>query len=155
MKSSGPLKHFVIAFVIAVAIYAISYSYIENRRTRQGPWNVIFSTENGVPTVLINEPQLHLANCKITFPGDAASNTNSNTNSTLVFERPQPVPFDVPFGKCVFEDTTFQPGTVVFNLFGHEIQLMPRVLTIDRQEFAWQSDKKFAVSKAGISPGAP
>jgi len=36
-------------------------------------------------------------------------------------------------------DTTFQPGTVVFTNFGHEIQLLPRVLTIDKVERPWQS----------------
>lgn len=151
MKLSGPLKHFIIAFVIAVIIYAIFYSFIENRRTRQGPWRVTFSSEGNLPTLSIEEPQLHLANIKITFPGE----TGSTTNLTLIFLQPKEVPFDVPFGKCVFEDTTFQPGTVVFNLFGHEIQLMPRVLTIDHREYTWESDKNFAVNKAGTSPGAP
>ena len=151
MKLPGPLKHFIIAFAIALILYATFYSFIENRRTRQGPWRVGFDVEGGIPSLVVNEPQLGLANVKITFPGEAIS----TTNSTLVFLQPRDVPFDVPFGKCVFEDTTFQPGTVVFNLFGHEVQLMPRVLTIDHQEYAWQSDKNFAVNKASTSPGAP
>ncbi|MDB6021483.1 MAG: hypothetical protein JWQ04_1340 [Pedosphaera sp.] len=151
MKPSGPLKHFVIAFVIALAVYAVFYSFIEHRRTRQGPWLVTFTNDAGTPALVINEPRLNLANCKITFPDESAS----PTNSTLVFAQPQPVPFDVPFGQCIFEDTTFQPGTVVFKMFGHEIQLLPRTLTIDRQEYAWQLDKTFPVNKANTSRGAP
>lgn len=157
MKSSGPLKHFVLALVIAIPLYFISFSYIENRRTRHGPWQVTFTNEAGVPELIINEPKLKLANLKIVFPGEPAS----ATNATLTFTQPQQVPFNVPFGQCVFEDTTFQPGTIVFLLFkndnspGHEIQLMPRVLTIDKQEHAWQSDRTISVNKADTSRGAP
>jgi hypothetical protein len=38
----------------------------------------------------------------------------------------------------VFQDTTFLPGTVVIQTFGHEIQLLPRVLTLDRAEHPWR-----------------
>jgi hypothetical protein len=34
-------------------------------------------------------------------------------------------------------DTTFLPGTVTFQIFGHEIELLPRVLIIDHQERPW------------------
>ena len=36
-------------------------------------------------------------------------------------------------------DTTFQPGTVVLKLLGHEIQLIPRVLTLNQEEKPWVS----------------
>jgi len=36
-------------------------------------------------------------------------------------------------------DTTFLPGTVAFQLFGHEIELLPRVLIIDHEEHPWHS----------------
>ena len=151
MKSSVPLKHFVLAFAAALVLYVIFFNFIEHRRTRNGPWHVTFTNEANAPELVINEPQLHLANCKITFPGESTA----STNATLTFAQPQDVPFDVPFGKCLFEDTTFQPGTIVFQLFGHEIQLLPRVLIIDRQEYPWQSDKTFVVNKANTSRGAP
>jgi hypothetical protein len=151
MKSSGPLKHFIIAFVIALVIYVVFYNFIEHRRSRNGPWRVTFTNEAGVPELIVLEPELSVTNCRITFPGESAA----DKYGTLVFAQPQPVPFDVPFGKCVFEDTTFQPGTIVFQFFGHEIQLLPRALTIDRQEYPWQSDKTFTVNKANTSPAAP
>jgi hypothetical protein len=61
----------------------------------------------------------------------------------------------VPFGKCVFLDTTFLPGTVVLDLFGHEVQLLPRVLTIDHVEHAWHSGGRFVVPTATHTRIAP
>jgi hypothetical protein len=65
------------------------------------------------------------------------------------------VPFDVPFGKCVFMDTTFLPGTLAFELFGHEIQLIPRVLTIDKQEQPWRSNVIIPVTKTNTVNRVP
>jgi hypothetical protein len=135
MKFPGPLKHFILAFNIALVLYVSFYRAIENRRTRNGPWQVIFTNALGAPALIINEPKLSISNVTIRFTGQPPS----PTNSVIVFDPPQPVPFDVPFGQCIFMDTTFQPGTVVFSNFNHEIQLLPRVLTIDKQERPWQS----------------
>ena len=135
MKFPGPLKHFILAFIIALVLYVSFYHAIESRRTRSGPWQVTFTNALGAPALVINEPMLAISNVTIRFPGQPPS----ATNMFIVFDPPQPVPFDVPFGQCVFMDTTFQPGTVVFSNFNHEIQLLPRVLTIDKQERPWQS----------------
>ena len=152
MKLPGPFKHVVIAFLIAVVLYTVSYRAIEHRRTRDGAWQVTFAGEAQVPTLIINEPGLHISNLRITFP----KTPTAMTNTMLVFAQPQPVPFAVPFGQCLFEDTTFQPGTVVFKMFGHEIQLLPRVLTIDKVEYPWQSDHTFSIlSTTDTSPAAP
>jgi hypothetical protein len=129
-------RHFVIVFLCALVFYTFSYRAIENRRTRNGPWQVSFTSVAGIPTLIINEPKLNIANLKIAFP----SRTAAETNAMLTFDRAQPVPFDVPFGQCVFVDPTFLPGTVVLSLFHHEIQLLPRTLTIDKTEHPWQSD---------------
>jgi hypothetical protein len=135
MKLPATLRLFIFPFVIALAIYVVSYSGIEHRRTRDGPWQITFTNVSGSPALVINEPKLNLANITLTFPGEPPP----VTNSVMIFDPPRAVPFDVPFGQCVFLDTTFQPGTIVLNLFGHEIQLLPRVLTIDKQEHAWES----------------
>jgi hypothetical protein len=126
-----------------VLVYIIFYFGIENRRTRKGPWQVTFTNDaSGTPALVINEPSLNLTNLQITFPGE----TNRADNTSLAFSQPRVVPYDIPFGKCVFMDTTFLPGTIVFDLFGHEIQLIPRVLTIDKKEMPWESGKTIAVS---------
>ena len=145
MKSDNPLRHFAITFGIAVLVYVIFYAGIEHRRTRNGPWQVVFTNDSiGAPTLLINQPKLAITNLQITFAGE----TNSNSApALLVFNTPRQTPYDVPFGKCVFMDTTFLPGTVVFDLFGHEIQLMPRVLTIDKKEIHWQSSATIGVPR--------
>jgi hypothetical protein len=139
MKSDRAIKHLILAFVLAVGCYALFYNRIENRRTRKGPWEVSFSNSAmGAPTLVINQPKLAIRNVHITFPDQPAA--PSNSLATVAFEQPKPVPFDVPFGKCIFMDTTFLPGTVTLEVFGHEIELLPRVLVIDRQERPWLSD---------------
>jgi len=146
-KVPGPFKHFVFAFLIALVLYAVAYSYIENRRTRKGPWRVIFTiVTDGQSTLTINQPWLNLSNVVVTFPG--ANPAPAPTNETIDFRVPKDVPFDVPFGTCIFEDTTFLPGTIVFKMFGHKIQLIPRVLTVDGKEYPWKSDSTLNVRDA-------
>jgi hypothetical protein len=145
MKSDNLLRHVAIPFGIAVLVYVIFYTYIENRRTHNGPWRVTFTNDvAGAPTLVINQPKLAITNLQITFDGETNS---TGTNALLVLDTPKPVPYDIPFGKCVFMDTTFLPGTIVFDLFGHEIQLIPRVLTIDHTEMPWRSYTILTVSK--------
>ncbi len=151
MKSDNLLRHLVVPFVIAVVVYVISYSWIEHRRTRKGPWEVTFTNDaSGAPALVINQPALAITNLQITFPGET-----NRTNATLSFETPQPVPWDLPYGKCVFMDTTFLPGTITIDLFGHEIELIPRVLTIDQKEMPWVSNKMIAVAPTNAVAAMP
>ncbi len=139
MKSDGLFRHLAIAFAIALVVYAVFYTGIEHRRTRKGPWQVTFTNDvSGVPALVVNQPTLAISNVWISFPGGEWKAINPPR--TIAFAQPKPVPFDIPLGECLFMDTTFLPGTVVFGIFGHEIQLIPRVLTIDRKERPWQSD---------------
>ena len=151
MKSSGPLKHFLIVFVIASVLYAVFFYGIEHRRTVNGPWQATFANRvAGVPELIVCHPKLKISNLKIDFPEEKTP--LSDFNSLIIFDTPRPVPFPVPFGQCIFMDTTFLPGTVTFNLFGHEIELLPRVLIIDKKEFPWQSDTTLAVTRSGVAP---
>jgi hypothetical protein len=144
MKTDGAWKHFVLAFLLAVSCYALFYRAIEHRRERKGPWEVTFtSNSNGVPLVAINQPRLAITNAQISFPEQPEP--PANTFKTLIFGQAQQVPFDVPFGKCVFMDTTFLPGTLTFELYGHEIELLPRVLIIDHQEHPWLSESSITL----------
>lgn len=138
MKADGLLRHLLTAFVIALVVYFIAYTGIEHRRTRKGPWQVTFTnTVSGAPAIEINQSALGITNVLITFPGATLPSTNSIAK--IAFDQPHPVPYPVPFGKCLFMDTTFLPGTVVFEMYGHQIQLIPRVLTIDNEEQPWHS----------------
>jgi len=144
MKPEGPAKHFILAFLLALAGYIIIYKVIEHRRVQNGPWRVSFTTgRKAVPTIVIDQLRLGITNVQLCFAGETPPATNGPV--TLDFGQPRPVPYEVPFGKCVFMDTTFLPGTVTLQLFGHEIELLPRVLVIDRQEHPWRPDTTIAL----------
>jgi hypothetical protein len=142
MERFGMARHFIFAFVIALAIYFTFYTGIEYRRTKNGPWRVTFTNEAKLPTLIVNEPRLNISGLTIRFTRTSLP----ATNGVMSFAQPQEVPFPVPFGDCIFEDTTFQPGTIVFKMFGHQIQLMPRVLTIDHKEYPWQSKQLISLA---------
>lgn len=144
MKRDNPAKHFILAFAMALLGYVLVYHFIENRRTRKGPWQVTFTnTPAGIPEIIINQTALSISNVQIEFADMLVTNqlpiTNNQLPITMRFSQPKPVPYEIPFGKCIFMDTTFQPGTLTFQLFGHEIELLPRVLVLDRQEHPWES----------------
>ena len=152
MNTDGFLKHAIWVFVIVLAVYCLGYYAIEHRRTSNGPWQVAFTNDSaGVPVLLINQPKLAITNVLIAFPGESLSR-QTNIPGQFAFEQPRPVPFEVPFGRCVFMDTTSLPGTLVFEISGHEIQLLPRVLTIDKTEQAWQTDLRLNLPQKQVPP---
>lgn len=141
VNKDNPAKHFILAFIIALVLYAISYSWIEHRRTRNGPWELTFtSTTDAFPEVIINQKKLRIANVHIVFGKTAVTNA-SEWLRTMSFAVPRQVPYDLPFGKCIFMDTTFLPGTLTCSFFGHEIEFLPRVMIIDHQEHGWKPDE--------------
>src|SRR5579864_5198541 len=116
MKSDNLLRHIWVPFLIAVLVYVFFYTSIEHRRTRNGPWEVVFTNNTaGAPELIINQPKLAITNLQIIFSG--ATNAASSQATTMELSQPREVPYPVPFGKCVFMDTTFLPGTIVFDLF--------------------------------------
>ena len=147
MKSDGPLKHFALALFLAGACYAVFYPTIEHRRTRKGPWEVTFTsiteTNTVIPVVIINEPKLAITNVQIVFLEEKVPAVQLPIK--LIFSEAKPVPYDVPFGKCIFMDTTFLPGTLTLQLFNHEIELLPRVLITDQREHPWLSSNTIPV----------
>ncbi len=152
MKSDNLPRNLVFVFALALVVYIVAYSGIESRRTRQGPWRIVFTNDaDGVPLLVINQPLLAITNVQISFPG-AVLPPSTNAPARLALVEPQPVPFVVPFGRCVFMDATSLPGTLAFELFGHEIQLLPRVLTIDKVEQSWRSEARLSLPlvRAGI-----
>jgi hypothetical protein len=166
MKSDRLLKHSLAAFAVALACYVAVYSAIEHRRTRKGPWEVVFTNNAaGTPTLIVNQPSLGISNVAVSFEGadtqlstNVAAATDSPSTPPIPanffgsarihrYSRPFPVPFAVPFGECLFMDTTFLPGTITFKLFGHEVELLPRVLIVDYQEHPWRSDTTLSVPR--------
>ena len=142
MKSDGILRHAAVAMVIAVILYAGGYSLDQHLRIRRGPWQVTFSAESSnAPAITINQPALGISNLKIVFVGEVAG----PTNGTVIFDVPEK---PVPFGKVIFEDLTYLPGTVTLDAFGHEIELIPRTLFVNRQERGWPSGTNIVLSPA-------
>lgn len=123
-------------FLVVLIGYAVVYRWIEHRRAVKGPWVVTCTSESGAPTLAINQTMLGIRDVRIVFVGARAA---SNTTQTVEFSQARPWPYPVPFGQCVFMDTTFLPGTIALEMFGHEIQLLPRVLTIDKVERPWRN----------------
>jgi hypothetical protein len=140
MRSDGSIRHFAIAFAIAVLLYIASFGWIEHRRVFKGPWEVTFATDGASqPSLLISEPKLQISQI-ITFPGQKI--TPANMARVVRFDE---AVTNLPFGGMIFQDPTFLPGTVTLRLFGHEIELLPRVLIIDKKEIPWRAGQTVEV----------
>ena len=128
-------KQVVMVFAAALVLYVAAYSFDRHLRLKNGPWEVAFTAEsNGDPAIVITEPKLKIADLKIVFAGEKTSATN--LPGRVVFNAPAK---KLPFGECIFDDLMYLPGTVTMNLFGHEIELLPRVLIINHQQHPWKS----------------
>jgi len=143
MKSDHIWKQVIAVFLCAVIGYAAVFGWIEHQRRKSGPWEVTFTNTEGLPAIVINHPKLQLTNITIAFVGAPAC---TNAPQTVGFEHGRPAPFDLPFGRCVFIDALYLPGTAACEIFSHEIQLMPRVLTIDQAERPWRSGEKILLT---------
>lgn len=149
MKSDGFLKHLIAASALALLLYAGLYAGIEHRRAQKGPWMVTFTNDaSGAAAIRIDEPKLGITNFQVIFPAQ----TNFHSPAVVVFNKPKVPPFDLPFGQCIFMDTTFLPGTIVVSLFDHEIQLIPRTLTADKIEIPWQSNTNVFLAATNSAP---
>ena len=132
----------LIAGAIAVVFYVVTFSWIQHERGAKGPWEIDFMTDaNGKPALMLLEPNLNISE-KLTFPKDKLSETN--LFRAIRFAEPTT---NLPFGEMIFQDATFLPGTVTLRTFGHEIELLPRVLIIDKREYPWHSGDEITVHK--------
>lgn len=131
----GITKHFLMAFVLALVLYLTAYGLIEHLRQRKGGWEVTFASDPaGQPQVTVLQPRLGISNVQFRFVGEKVPTTN--LLRPVVFDRPLT---NAPFGQILFIDTTFLPGTITFDFFGHEVQLLPRVLIVNKREVSWKS----------------
>jgi hypothetical protein len=133
-------KQALAVFAVTALLYFGGFWLLENWRARRGPWEVTFrATANGVPVVEIAQPRLGIAGVQLVFSG---TNVLSLTNAiALRFYGPEQRE-SVPFGQVRFLDTTMLPGTVTLDLFGHEVELLPRRLLLDKREQPWQSGQR-------------
>ena len=136
-KSEGILKHFGMAFGLAILCYVLFYSCDRQLRVRKGPWELTFRNEaDGTPNLVINQHALGITNLTLRIEGESAA---VKKPETIVFTGPGDT---IPFGDILFFDTTYLPGTVTLDLFGHEIEIMGRTLILNFQEHPWQSGEQ-------------
>jgi len=134
---------FLLVGFISLFGYIAVFSWMENNRRKDGPWEITFTQVDNSPALLVSHKKLGLTNITIVFH-DAITTTNAPL--TFRFEHGRVAPFDLPYGKCVFLDTLYLPGTVAMEAFGHSIQVLPRTLTIDRVERPWISREKILLT---------
>ena len=131
------LRSIVITFVVVLVGYVASYRWITRLQTRKGPWVVAFTNEPvGGPFVVIASAALRTSNVVLRFPEEKGP--PSNVARTIRFDKPNRA---LPFGRTIFDDLMFLPGTVTLDLFGHEVELLPRTLVLNRQPVPWLSDR--------------
>src|SRR2546427_12106957 len=98
MQPSGFAKPVIVGLLLAVAMYAGGFALDQHLRTRRGPWEVTFTTEpSGAPAIIVNQPKLNIANLKIVFVGETAT----NVHGVVVFDF---LKNQVTFGKDICED---------------------------------------------------
>lgn len=139
-RSEGVLKHFFLAFCLALLCYVSFYSCDRHLRLRKGPWSLTFTNEDdGTPSLVINQHAVGITNVVVQFVGESVT----LPPTTVSFWGPG---VSVPFGEVIFFDTTYLPGTVTFDLYGHKVELLRRTMVINFKEHAWQSGEVISLS---------
>ena len=131
MKTSFPWKQTLVLFAAVLLAYLAVFNGIEWLRQRKGSWQVEFAaTPEGRPFLAVTQAY-HRISAVIEFPDEQVK----TSAQVIAFDRPKKgIP---PFGKVLYEDLTFLPGVVTFDLFGHEIELLPRILIANKKEIPW------------------
>jgi hypothetical protein len=125
-----------ITFTAALVFYLIAYSWLTRRQTSHGPWQVWFTNDSaGVPELVIQQTNRALSNVHVRFAGETLGATQQN--GFVEFTKPQK---PTPFGKVIYDDLMFLPGTVTLDCFGHEVELLPRTLVLDRKAVGWTNN---------------
>lgn len=116
-----------------MTLYVGGFWFDQHLRTRRGPWDVTFDySPDGTPMLVIQQEYLGVRDVRILFPDE----TTNAPPARVQFEHPD---FVVPWGQVKYQDLTYLPGVITFDMFGHEIELLPRTLYVNRHSVPWQS----------------
>jgi hypothetical protein len=134
-------------FIFCLFAYVTFYGGCEIIRRKHGPWELTFRREtNGTPVLSITQRKMGLTNVTVSFPGETTKIAEEfrvymlpNTNST-------------PFGPTIFQDGTVLPGTITLDCFGHEIELLPRTMLVNRHEVGWFNGTNIVLLPAAKLP---
>lgn len=137
LKNNGfTARTVVIVFLAVAAFYFAGFHGVEYLRVRKGPWTVRFETSTNSPAttppaIVVNQPHLGIRDVRLVLHGEQST----HPTTTVQFDG---LDKDAGFGEVIYTDLTFLPGVVTLNLFGHEIELVPRLLFVDRRAVPWQ-----------------
>lgn len=141
---------FAIPAAAALLGYILLFACDMRLRTARGGWEVTFFEDtNGTPALRIDQPHLNISNVTVRFLNEDLGTNGAQLPVTIRFDNPRE---DVPFGELAFDDLTYLPGTVVLHCFGHEVQMIPRVLYLNRVEHPWKSGQRHDLEPAGKLP---
>ncbi len=137
-------------FLAVVALYAALYLASDLWRERKGPWVLTFdATPSGTPRLTIRHEKLGIRDVQI-FAGNDQVLPSGFKPVTVRFKSPADQP---GFGKLLFTDLTFLPGVVTLDLFGHEVELLPRTLVINRKSIPWSEAGELHLKPEERLPG--
>lgn len=149
-RSEG-IRLFATAGAIALVGYVGLFFLIEKRRPSGGPWEATFVSEQpGKGAVIINQHRLGITNFRVELALTSAP--SATLPQTLRFESAKAVPFNLPFGRCVFLDTTFLPGTVTMQIDGNELELLPRKLVANHRAYPWAAGGRLDLAQPANPP---
>src|SRR3954452_1301177 len=136
MKSAVTPKTILTWFFVVLGLYLLVFYVFEYWRHRRGAWEVDFvSDSGGRPSIVIYQARLNISSVEVLFPDQKTEATN--VSKRITFDRPLR---KVLFGRVLYEDLTVLPGVVTLDLFGHEIELLPRALIVNKKEVPWKSE---------------
>ena len=138
---SGFAKHFLIAGIIALVGYVALWKSMEHARTRKGPWEVTYrSAEGRPPEISIRQPSLGIEDVRVIFAEASAPPLEAPV--TIRHDQPER---SGPFGSWIRDDLIMQPGMVLFDFFGHKVELLPRTLIIDLKAYPWSATNEITL----------
>jgi len=147
-----PIKKIILLFLATLVVYLGVFYFVEYQRTRNGPWVIHFlSTSGGQPMIRIEQPAFGIEGLELVF--EQESLPEGFSESVARFDDPVDFPYPITFGEVIFQDLTFQPGTLTLNLFdGHEVELIRRTLFVDKKEVPWTTSERVKVLPAEKLP---
>lgn len=150
MKPGLTPRSLALIFLGVVLLYAAAFSGIEFWRHRRGPWQIDFVNRADGASLLIAQPALRIPPTQLVFAGESGGASTGTWHVRL--DHPRTI---LPFGKIIYADLTSWPGVVTFDLFGHEIELLPGALVVNERKVPWRAGTTIQLHATNKPPQPP